>query len=576
MPNTTSRPRDVQITEIAPQTTVIRSRIWDQLRFEAEYAKGKGTTVNTYLIQARDVALIDPPGGSFTDVFIEDLQQHEYYQQINYIILNHVNPNRIATLKALLPLAYRAKIVCSRPAANTLKAAFPDQELPIVPVRAGDVLDLGEGHELKFITQPTPRHPDGLCVYDSATKVLFSDKLFGSHVCGDEVLDENWKALQDDRAYYFDCIHSTQSKQVEDALDKIARFSVKLFAPGHGPMVRYSVSRLMMDYRDWCAEQTQKALSVALLYTSAYGNTGMMANAIAQGLSETDVQVMALNCEIAPPDEIANAIEACDGFIIGSPTLGGHAPTQIQTALGLILSGASKTKLAGVFGSYGWSGEAIDILESKLLNAGYPLGFETLRCKFKPTDDVLKTCETAGLDFAKALRKSQKDRASKQTAGTEAIAGRTEQAMGRVIGSLCVATVQRGDAKAAILTSWVSQATFNPPGITVSIAKDAAENILDHSGDQFVLNVLKEGKNLRRHFQKITATGGDPFTEVEIEPARNGNPILKDALSYLECTVQNRMDCGDHWLIYAVVNTGRVMEANGTTAVLHRKSGNAY
>ena len=576
MPTVVARPRDVQITEIAPQTLAIRSRIWDQLRFEAEYAKGKGTTVNTYLIQAREVALIDPPGGSFTTMFIEELQQHEYYQQIDYIILNHINPNRIETLKALLPLAYRAKIVCSHPAANTLKAAFPDQELPIVPVRAGDMIDLGEGHELKFTTKPTPRHPDGLCVYDSATKVLFSDKLFGSHVCGDEVLDENWKALQDDRAYYFDCNHATQSKQIENALDKVARFSVKLIAPGHGPMVRYSVSRLMMDYRDWCEAQTQKSLSVALLYTSAYGNTGLMANAIAQGLSETDVQVMSLNCEIAPPDEITAAIDLCDGFIIGSPTLGGHAPTQIQTALGLILSGASKTKLAGVFGSYGWSGEAVDVLESKLLNAGYPLGFETLRCKFTPTDDVLGTCETAGIEFAKVLRKSHKDRASKQTSVTESMADRTEQAMGRVVGSLCVATLQRGETKAAIMTSWVSQATFNPPGVTVSIAKDAAENLLDHNGDQFVLNVLKEGKNLRRHFLKITASGSDPFSEVETETAENGNPILKDALSYLECTVENRMDCGDHWLIYAVVNTGSVIEPTGVTAVLHRKSGNAY
>ncbi len=576
MVTTTARPRDVQIAEIAPQTLAMRSRIWEQLRFEAEYAKGKGTTVNTYLIQAREVALIDPPGGSFTDVFIEDLQQQEYYQQIDYIILNHINPNRIETLKALLPLAYRAKIVCSRPAANTLKAAFPDQELPLIPVRAGDVIDLGEGHELTFITKPTPRHPDGLCVYDAATKVLFSDKLFGSHVCGDEVMDENWKALADDRAYYFQSIHATQFKQVEDALDKIARFSVKMFAPGHGPMVRYSVSRLMLDYRDWCEEQTQKALSVALLYTSAYGNTGMMANAIAQGLQHTDIQVTAINCELSPPEEITEAIEACDGFIIGSPTLGGHAPTQIQTALGLILSGASKTKLAGVFGSYGWSGEAIDLLEFKLLNAGYPLGFSTLRCKFKPTDEILKTCEAAGEEFAKALRKRQKDRAPKQTAVTEAIADRTEQAMGRVIGSLCVATVQRGETKAAIMTSWVSQATFNPPGITVSIAKDRAENLLDHSGDQFVLNVLREGRNLRRHFQKVTATDSDPLAEVETEPARNGSPILKDALSYLECTVQNRMDCGDHWLIYAVVNTGKVLEANGTTAVIQRKSGNAY
>lgn len=573
---TTTRPRDVQVVEIAKGTTVIRSRIWDQLRFEAEYAKGKGTTVNSYLIQAREVALIDLPGGSFTDVFIEDLQQHEYYQQIDYIILNHINPNRLKTLKALLPLAYRAKIVCSRPAANTLKAAFPDQELPILTVRAGDLLDLGEGHELKFITQPTPRHPDGLCIYDPQTKILFSDKLFGSHVCGDEIFDENWKILQDDRSYYFDNIHASQSKQVEDVLDKLNLYRLKILAPGHGPLVRYSVSRLIMDYRDWCNDQTQKTLTAVLLYTSAYGNTGLMANAIATGLSAHDIQVTAINCEVTPPEEITEAIEACDGFIIGSPTLAGHAPTQIQTALGLILSAASKTKLAGVFGSYGWGGEAIDILESKLLNAGYPLGFETLRCKFTPTEDVLRNCTTAGSDFAKTLRKAQQARAPIQSLGNEATSDRTELAMGRIIGSLCVVTLQRGDTQAAILTSWVSQATFTPPGITIAIAKDTAENTLDHSGDQFVLNILRDGKNLRRHFQKISATGQNPFKDVEIDRSRNGNPILKEALSYLECTVQSRMDCGDHWLIYAIVNTGKVLEINGTTAVLHRKSGSAY
>lgn len=574
--STSTRPRDVQVTEIAEKTLVMRSRIWEQLRFESEYARQKGTTVNSYLIQAREVALIDPPGVSFTDIFIDELQQHEYYQQLDYIILNHVNPNRIATLKALLPLAYRAKIVCSRPGVNLLKAAFPDRELPLIAVRAGDVIDLGEGHELKVITKPTPRHPDGLCLYDPATKVLFSDKIFGAHVCGDEIFDENWKALQDDRQYYFDCIHAAQAKQVEDVLDKLANYSIKICAVGHGPLVRYSVSRLLMDYRDWCDAQHQKALSVAVLYTSAYGNTGVMATAIAQGLNQADVQPELINCELAHPDEIASAIEACDGFVIGSPTLAGHAPTQIQTALGLILSTASKTKLAGVFGSYGWSGEAIDLLETKLLNAGYPLGFETLRCKFKPTDETLKACEAAGIEFAKTLRKTQKNRVPKQTAGTEAQADRTEQAMGRVVGSLSVVTVQRGDVKAAILTSWTSQATFNPPGITVALPKDRVEGLLDHAGDQFVLNVLREGRNLRRHFLKASLPGVDPFEAVETQTARNGSPILQEALAYLECTVQNRLDCGDHWLLYAVVNRGQVLDGVGVTAVLHRKSGAAY
>ncbi len=567
---TTTRPRDVQVAEVALKTTVFRSRTWDSLKFEAEYSLGKGTTVNTYLIQAREVALIDPPGESFTELFVEEFQQHEYYQQVEYIFLTHVNANRIATLKALLPLTYRAKIVCSKAAANTLKTALPDLELEILIVRSGDIIDIGEGHELKIFTKPTPRHPDGLMIFDAATQVLFSDKLFGAHICDDAVFDENWKALTADRQHYFNTIHAAQSKQVEAALDKVSLCQPKILAVSHGPIARFSVSRLIMDYRDWCAEQQEKALSVALLYTSAYGNTGMMARAIGQGLSQSGVYVESLDCEYADPIAIAAAVEECDSFIIGSPTLGGHAPTQIQTALGLILANASKTKLAGIFGSYGWSGEAVDLLETKLVNAGYPLGFETLRVKFKPTPEALEDCTKAGGIFAQALKRLQRDRAPKGIQNGQV--DRTEQAIGRVVGSLCVATVARGETKSAFLTSWVSQATFTPPGLTVALPKELVEGTLDHAGDQFVLNVLREGSNLRRFFQKVTA-GHDPFAEVETETARSGAPIIKEALAYLECTVQNRLDCGDHWLIYAVVNQGKVLEAKGMTAVLHRKSG---
>jgi flavin reductase (DIM6/NTAB) family NADH-FMN oxidoreductase RutF len=295
----------------------------------------------------------------------------------------------------------------------------------------------------------------------------------------------------------------------------------------------------------------------------------MMANAIGLGLSNNNVYVESIDCEYANTEAVVEAVDRCDGFIIGSPTLGGHAPTQIQTALGLILANASKTKLAGVFGSYGWSGEAIDLLESKLLNAGYTLGFESLRVKFKPTPEMLQQCDDAGKEFAQTLKKQKKDRTPK--AISEGQVDRTDQAMGRVVGSLCLLTLQRGDAKVAFLTSWVSQATFNPPGLTVAVPKDKTEGILDHSGDQFVLNVLREGSSIPKNFQKITIAS-NPLADVETDTARNGSPYLKEALSYLECTVQNRLDCNDHWLLYAVVNQGQILDAKGVTSVLHRKS----
>ena len=568
---TATRPRDVQVAEVGANTMVLRSRTWDRLKFEVEYARQKGTTANTYLIQADRIAVIDPPGESFTEIFLKELSLQAYLQKIDYVILSHVNLNRAATLTALLERAPQITFVCSKPGAIALKAAFPDRELNINVVRGDEVLDLGQGHELRFAFVPTPRHPGALCTFDSATRILYTDKLFGVHLCDDPVFDENWKDLGDDRRYYFDCLHASQAKQVETALDRISTFNARIYAPGHGPVVRFSFSRLGLDYRDWCEEQKNQESLVTMLYASAYGNTAAMAGAIARGLTEAGVAVESINCEFADPKEITDAVEKSDGFIFGSPTLAGHAPTQIQTALGLVLSTAAKNKLAGVFGSYGWSGEAVDMLESRLQDAGFTLGFDTLRVKFKPTDEVLNECETAGETFAQTLRKTRKTRTSVQP-GLNVQGDRTEQAVGRIVGSLCVLTLNQDNTPVGLLTSWVSQATFSPPGLTIAIPFDQAEELLPQNGAPFVLNVLKEGRNVRRSFQKAIAPGENRFINLATHPATNGCPVLDDALAYMECRVQNRMKCNDHWLLYATIDNGKVLEPTGVTAVQHRKS----
>ena len=572
---TTSHPRDVQVAEIGKNTLILRSRTWERLKFEVEYSRQKGTTANSYLIQADKKALIDPPGESFTEIYLQQLAQHLDLTTLDYIVLGHVNPNRSATLQVLLSEVPQVTLICSRPAANALKTAFPKWESRIQAVRSQDTLDLGQGHDLSFITVPTPRWADGLCTYDPATKILYTDKLFGAHICEDTLFDEDWKGLDAERRYYFECLHAPQAKQVEVALDKISVLGARCYAPAHGPVVRYSLSRFTYDYRQWCQGQKSQELSVALLYASAYGNTATLANAIAQGLIQNGINVESVNCELADSGEINRIVETCDGLIIGSPTLGGHAPTQIQTALGIVLSVAAKTKLAGVFGSYGWSGEAIDLIESKLKDANYQLGFETIRVRFSPTPEILQQCQEAGAFFAQNLKKTKKLRSSRQIV-TETHVDRTEQAVGRIIGSLCVVTTRDEQTHKGVLTSWISQATFNPPGIMIAIANEQNADLMHHPGDQFVLNILKEGRNLRRYFSRHSTLGDNPFANLATKTALNGCLILNEALAYLECTVQNQLECGDRWLIYAVINHGEVLENVGITALEHRKSGSYY
>ena len=569
------KPKDVQFLPIADHTWVMRSRTWDRLKFEIEYALAKGTTANSYLIQGDRTALIDPPGESFTKIFLTALRERIDPKEIDYVILGHVNPNRGVTLKALLEINPQITFVCSNPGAIALRNILENQNLDIKVVKGEDNLDLGNGHRLEFMLTPNPRYPDQLCTYDPQSEVLYTDKLFGAHVCGDQVMDEGWRVYTEDRRYYFDCLMAPHARQVEAALDKLSDKQARIYATGHGPLVRYGLIELTSAYREWLQQQKQD-LNVTLVYASAYGNTATLAGAIARGITKAGVGVESINAEVAEPEEIKAAIEKSAGFIFGSPTLGGHAPTQIQTALGITLANAEKTKLAGVFGSYGWSGEAIDLLESKFKDAGYRFGFEPIRVKFKPTDTILKTCEEAGTDFAQSLKKAQKTRKPKQSAGASQSA-RTEQALGRLVGSLCVVTVKQGELSGGMLASWVSQATFSPPGFTVAVAKDRAIESLMHSGNRFVLNILEENKHigLMKHFLKPFAPGEDRFANVDYEEAENGSPILSDALAYIECRVDNRMECGDHWLIYAVAETGKVL-SEGVTAVHYRKSGSHY
>jgi flavin reductase (DIM6/NTAB) family NADH-FMN oxidoreductase RutF len=192
--------------------------------------------------------------------------------------------------------------------------------------------------------------------------------------------------------------------------------------------------------------------------------------------------------------------------------------------------------------------------------------------KFKPTGATLQMCKECGTDFAQSIRKTHQPRRTRNHATP------TQQALGRLLGGLYVVTASKGETSGAMLASWVSQATFDPPGFTIAVAKDRAIESLLHRGDALVLNTLGEDQHLplMRHFLKRFGPGEDRFQGVAVHPGENGVPILDDALAYIEAQVENRMDCNDHWLLYCVAQQGKVKNATGRTAVHHRKTGSQY
>ena len=274
-----------------------------------------------------------------------------------------------------------------------------------------------------------------------------------------------------------------------------------------------------------------------------------------------------------------NTIKTADGILIGSPTLGGHAPTPIVSALGTLLAEGDRGKPVGVFGSFGWSGEAIDLLENKLRDGGFRFAFEPIRIKFSPDASMIRTLEETGTRFGRQLRKDQQKQQRRSGGGlSESRSDPAVLALGRVVGSLCVLTARKGDLSGAMIASWVTQASFSPPGFTVAVAKDRAVEALMHIGDRFALNVLAEGQTSgpMKQFLQPFEPGADRFAGLELNASPSEQPLLPDALAWMEATVKQRMECGDHWLIYAEAAYGGVLDSDGNTAVHQRRSGANY
>ncbi len=584
---------------IDPGVIGLRGLSPERSRFELEYALERGSTANSVLFEAADgqpAVLVHPPGAAYGEVFLPALAALvSDRDQPLLVVVGHVNPNRVALLRMLAEAYSRLELIASNAGAKLLEELWslrkptpPGQQseqppLPDLPairvIRHEQDLPMGDGRNLQLLPAPTPRWPGGLLAFETSLGLLMSDKFFSAHLCTAAWAESNRSSTEEERRHFYDCLMAPMARQVDALVERLEELEIRTIAPGHGPAIEVSWRSLLSDYRRWGERHQQASLNVVLLFASAYGNTAAIADALAQGVNRTGIRVNSLNCEFTPADELVKAIQQADAILIGSPTLGGHAPTPIVSALGTLLAEGDRSKPVGVFGSFGWSGEAVDLLENKLRDGGFSFGFEPIRVKFSPDAARVKQLEETGTRFGRQLLQTQK-RAQRRSAGglSESRSDPAVVALGRVIGSLCVLTTRKGDLSGAMVASWVSQASFTPPGITVAVAKDRAVEALLHKGDRFALNVLAEGRENgpMKQFLQPFEPGADRFEGLDLEDSPAEQPLLPDALAWLEGSVKQRMECGDHWLIYAEVSHGGLFDAQGSTAVHQRRSGANY
>ncbi|GCE64890.1 flavin oxidoreductase [cyanobiont of Ornithocercus magnificus] len=598
----------VIILQLDPELTCLRALNLDKQQFEMEYSLGRGSSTNSFLFPGScsgNAVLLYPPGQEYTNVFLGALEHAlpSTTRQLQ-VVVGHINPSCVSLLRRLSGSFTNLEVISSRAGAVLLENLWNQhppvsirQKHKLSPallkcpqihvIRNTELLNLGAAGCIQLLPAPTPRWPGGLLAFEEQRGLLMSGKLFAAHLHSEKWAEVSRSSTEEDRQHFYDCLIAPMAGQVDALIERFERLDIRTIAPEHGPAIESSWRSLMADYRRWGEAYQKGNIKILLLYASAYGSTASIADALARGINRTGVRILSINCEFASTAELLDAIRQASAVLIGSPTIGGHAPTPIVSALGTLLAQGDRSCPIGVFGSYGWSGEALDLLETKLRDGGFHFGFEPIRIRFSPDSSMVRTLEETGARFAQQLLQQEQRRQQQQRGGglNESSADSATLALGRIVGSLCILTIASKNEQGAttqqseaMVASWVSQASFLPPGITVAVAKNQSVEKLLQIDDCFALNILADGRstNLLKQFLQSSPPDADCFADLKIEYSPNGQPLLPGALAWLEAKVEERMECGDHWLIYAEIHHGGLFDAIGATAVHRRRSGASY
>ena len=571
-PIKTEKRLTISTEDIAPDTTTIRSLDWDRDRFDIEFGLRNGTTYNSYLIRGDKTALVDTSHAKFRQLYIDALTGLIDPKEIDYLIISHTEPDHSGLVKDVLALAPQAVVVGAKVAIKFLEDLV-HQPFEKKVVKSGDTLDLGKGHIIDFVNAPNLHWPDTIFSYDRATSILYTCDAFGMHYCSDSTYDEDLNAIEKDYRFYYDCLMAPNARSVLGAMKRMDKLGdIATVANGHGPILRYNVEELLDRYQTWSKAQTKAEKTVAVFYISDYGYSDRLSQAIAKGITKTGVEVEMVDLRSAENQEVHEIVSRAAGIVLGMPPLSGNDHQDITANVGTVLAAAKEKQVVGMFESYGDNDEPVDPILTKFNDVGLKKAFPAIRVKDTPDEATYQLCEESGTDLGQLLTK---DKLVKQMKSLDTD---LDKALGRISGGLYIITATKDSLSSAMLASWVSQASFEPPGFTIAVAKDRAIESLMQVGYSFVLNVLEEGKYqpLMKHFLKRFKPGADRFAGIDTQTAENGSPILNDALAYLECEVVSRMECSDHWIVYSKVTAGRVSNPDGMTAVHHRIVGNHY
>ncbi|WP_163192913.1 FprA family A-type flavoprotein [Clostridium thermarum] len=325
----------------------------------------KGTTYNSYLLETEKPTLIDTVDIAFGGEFVKKLSNIIDLNTLKYVVINHVEPDHAGALPALMNKAKNAVIVTTEKAKELLNGMFRLHNREYLIIKNGDTLDIG-GKTLKFFETPYLHTEETMITYCVEDKILYPCDLFSTHIANHELFNDLAKEdITEDFKVYYQLIMGPHRPYVREMLEKLKTVEIDMIAPSHGYVLRDNAAKYIALYD----EMSQKSVSdkkALIIYSTMTGNTGKIANNIYEGLTEAGMETSILNVKSSSIETVKEMATASDVIIIGSSTRYGDMIGNIEDYIKEIIKLDLSGKCGFAFGSYGWSGEAIEIINDYL------------------------------------------------------------------------------------------------------------------------------------------------------------------------------------------------------------------
>lgn len=396
--------RDNKVLDITNDVKWIGVLDFDIVTFDIVMNTDYGTTYNSYLINADKKTIVEAAKAKFGEVHLNKIRSITDPSQISYIVLDHTEPDHSGDTGMLLDLAPDAVVVGTGSAIKYLSDII-NRPFKSLIVKDGDTLDLGN-KTLRFISAPNLHWPDTMFTYLVEDKVLFTCDMFGAHYCNPEMVNDFSDDYLNSFKYYFDVILKPFSRFALRAIDKIKDLDINIICPGHGPVHNDNwreVVSMTAEYATKYLEITspREVRNVLIAYVSAYGFTKQMAGHIAEGILKVpEMKTTLLDIETIPLGDLESEIVLSDALLVGSPTINQNTLLPVYKLFSVINPLRDKQKIAGAFGSFGWSGEAPRIICENLKNLKLNVFEDAVLHKFSPGNEKSEALREYGKRFA--------------------------------------------------------------------------------------------------------------------------------------------------------------------------------